>query len=252
MVAKISLSLLLAGIASAADQNVISFAFPGDGYYTIVPTAGVSGSILNIENSRTTMVYQCAKEAETLDDYSSSIGVLCPMSTNLPQTVTFGDGFYGQSTKTDLETITVDLNLQCEVTATPASNGAAVATASPTCTMDFGDTDDAEDAVAVLECAGEDVIGTDTANINTASLVACFTSATATPTNVFTTTYDPSNVWYWTVTVTGTAEGVTVSPTSTGTAAQSTSTGTSGAAGNAVSRLSVAGVVGLAAAVLAL
>ncbi|EKG13540.1 hypothetical protein MPH_09304 [Macrophomina phaseolina MS6] len=250
MLSNIVLPLLLAGAVSAADQSVLSFAFPGDGYYTQVPTSGISGSLIGVEGGRTTLAYTCPEAATALDDYESKVGVLCPLGTNAPQTVTYGDDFYGVSTSTVVNAITAAFVEDCEITATPASGGAASATASPTCTFSFGG-EYADELVAVLTCADPSVIGTDAEDPNTASYLSCISSATATPTDVMTTTWSPDNVWYWSVTVTATASGVSI-PAETGAAASSTGGSTGAASVHAVSRVAVAGVVGLAAVILAL
>ncbi|KAK7703541.1 hypothetical protein SLS57_010898 [Botryosphaeria dothidea] len=252
MISNVALPLLLAGIASAADQTVLSFAFPGDGYYTVVPSSGISGSLVGVEGGRTTVAYTCPEAATAFDDYESKVGVLCPFSTNIPQTVTYGDDYYGISTSTVVSAITVAAVEDCEITATPASGVSASVTASPTCTFSF-DGQYADELVALLTCADPSVVGDSPDDPNTTSYLGCISSATATPTDVMTTTWDPKNVWYWSVTVTASASGASL-PAETGASASASSSGSSSgaAAGNAVSRLAVAGVVGLAGVVLAL
>ncbi|KAB2577270.1 hypothetical protein DBV05_g4104 [Lasiodiplodia theobromae] len=249
MLSKIALPLLLAGIASAQTSDVISFPFVGDGYYTVVPTEGVSGSIVDVKDSRTTMVYECDTYASNIYQYST-VGVLCPLGTNRPVSVTFGDNYWGQLTSVSTAGISATYDQDCDVTATPASNGGISAVESPVCTMSFGG-EYAETLAGLFNCAGN----VDADDIDTDEFYACLTSATATPTKVAVMTLEPTNVWYWTVTVTAVAEGVnTAAAAATGSSASATATGSAGnaAAGTAVSRLSIAGVVGLAAVVLAL
>lgn len=173
MLSKIALPLLLAGIARYADPcpvlkqrstanthisaqsstaDVISFPFVGDGYYTVVPTEGVSGSIVDVKDSRTTMVYECDTYASNIYQYST-VGVLCPLSSNRPVSVTFGDNYWGQMTSVSTDGISATYDQDCEVTATPASNGGLSAVESPVCTLSFGG-EYAETLAGLFNCAG--------------------------------------------------------------------------------------------------
>ncbi|KAL1637731.1 hypothetical protein SLS58_009158 [Diplodia intermedia] len=267
MISNIALPLLLAGIASAQSQttsSVISFPFAGDGYYTVIPTAGVSGSIVGVEDARTTLVYECDTFAADLAAFST-VGVLCPFESAYAQTVTYGAGYWGQETTAVASGITAAVDMDCAITAgTPASDGRATATASPVCTMSFGG-QYKDELAAFANCAG----GIDDVDdIDTQSAIDCLLSPTASATDVAVMTFDPTNVFYWTVTVTAVAEAVATAASASqgssasGTAASATGSsasasatadaGNAAAAGSGVSRIAVAGVVGLAGVVLAL
>lgn len=114
--------------------------------------------MVGVEGGRTTVAYTCPEAATAFDDYESKVGVLCPFSTNIPQTVTYGDDYYGISTSTVVSAITVAAVEDCEITATPASGVSASVTASPTCTFSF-DGQYADELVALLTCADPSVVG---------------------------------------------------------------------------------------------
>ncbi|KAF2145868.1 uncharacterized protein K452DRAFT_283170 [Aplosporella prunicola CBS 121167] len=268
----IATSLAFLGAASAQSatttSTVLSFAFPFGASPAVVPTAGVTGSVVGVESARTTLAFTCAEAAKELTDYSS-VGVLCPIGSNTPMTVTYGPSYFAQSAHTTVETATltapVDLNIECDVpvAATPASNSAKpTATKDAVCTYDFGDNELAEAMGALFQCSQENVAGPVAeiaqSKLNTASVTECIGSAMQHPATTAAVTYKATDVVYWTVTVTDVAKGVTLegaSSKATGSAASASASASAkdnAAAGSFGARLSAAGVVGLAAGVLAL
>ncbi|KAL1624666.1 hypothetical protein SLS56_007729 [Neofusicoccum ribis] len=218
---------------------VLSFAYPGDGSRaTFVPSSGISASIYNVdESSRTTLAFTCPSAGAR-----STAGALCPISSNHPIAVTVGPDHFGwdfyQSYSSDdfaptttlASDVRVDGALRCAVTSTKTK-------ASPVCTVDVTDIPSAAptaDIMANMRCWEEDVAGP-VAN----QTQGVYSSMSATPTTEYTVTRDPTNVIYWTVTVTQIAAGVTVEPSK-------------GAAASFGVSLAGAAVVGVVAAVLAL
>ncbi|GME48621.1 hypothetical protein GTA08_BOTSDO09022 [Neofusicoccum parvum] len=227
---------------------VLSFAYPGDGSRaTFVPTSGISASIYNVdESSRTTLAFTCPSAGAR-----STAGALCPISSNHPIAVTVGPDYFGWDfyrsynsddfapTTTLASDVRVDGALRCAVTSTKTK-------ASPVCTVDVTDIPSAAptaDIMADMQCWEEDVAGpvaNQTQGVyNTLSVGSCQSAMSATPTTEYTVTRDPTNVIYWTVTVTQIAAGVTVEPSK-------------GAAASVGVSLAGSAVVGVVAAVLAL
>ncbi|OJD34290.1 uncharacterized protein BKCO1_24000105 [Diplodia corticola] len=289
MISNTALPLLLAALASSAaaaattTSSVLSFPFVGDGFYTVIPSTGVSGSIVGVDkDARTTLVYECDAFATDVDDFST-VGALCPFATDAAaQTVTFGENYWGQRTTGASDGITAAVDMDCAITvATGASPASAVE--SPVCTMSFGG-DYADELAAIVNCAGG--VGEDADDIDTQSALDCLLSPTAAATDVAVVSFPPTNVFYWTVTVTAVADAVLATSTSasqggsassataaastarsstsasgatTGSAASASATGDAGngaaggaGAGAGVGCVAVAGVVGLAGVVLAL
>ncbi|EKG19944.1 hypothetical protein MPH_02772 [Macrophomina phaseolina MS6] len=226
-------------------STIVSFPWAGrEGAPDFVPTTGISGTILGVQSSRTTLVYTCPSAAQSQEDYDNgAVGALCPVANNTPQTVTYAPDFLGvpftvtyghqyepARTTFDEEKMAYG-QFACQITAAPVPSGtagAASAAADPICTWDI--TSMAEeltpaDIMPDLRCFEEDIVGP-ASNVfyqqwNTASLSSCFSSMSATPTTKATVTRHSTNVRYWTVTVTGAAAEVTLQPTNAKSAAVS-------------------------------
>ncbi|KAF4543285.1 uncharacterized protein LTHEOB_7019 [Lasiodiplodia theobromae] len=230
-------------------STVISFAFPGgqEAPPQVIPTAGVSGSIIDIQSSRTTLAFTCASAVQEPEAYwnGSSPGELCPWFTNSPVTIVYGTDYYGytfnwtyghdyypaRTTFEDYERVAAG-TLGCAVTATPAQQQTPVASVDPTCTVDVTSIPaglEPADVMPSLRCWWEDVAGPQKSlyyrEWNSAAFNSCTSSLTATPTTEATGTYKASDVRYWTVTVTEVAAGVTVQPTQSASAAATVNVG---------------------------
>lgn len=157
-------------------STVISFAFPGGQEAPLViPTAGVSGSIIDIQSSHTTLAFTCASAAPDPQAYwnGSGPGELCPLFTNTPVTIVYGTDYYGyawnwtygndyypaRTTFDDYERVAKG-TLGCAVTATQGQT--PVASVDPTCTVDVTSIPAGlgpADVLPSVRCWWEDVAG---------------------------------------------------------------------------------------------
>ncbi|KAB2575944.1 hypothetical protein BFW01_g2618 [Lasiodiplodia theobromae] len=223
----------------------ISFAFVYDSPDIYVPTSGVSGKVWNVTSSTTTMVFHCPS-GSAKSSSNDTAGVLCAAGDDGgPVAVEFGDDYWSmgfvQPLGTDAfapqttlaEPVTAGYEMHCDITGSKTS-------ASPVCTVNVTSVPAAvktADLMALDRCWEEDVAGprseVDEGTYNTASITSCMSSVSADPTTAYTVTRNPTNVKYWTVTVTEVAAGVTLEPSNA-------------APGSLSVRLSAAAVVGFA------
>lgn len=158
-------------------STVISFAFPGGQEAPLViPTAGVSGSIIDIQSSHTTLAFTCASAAPDPQAYwnGSGPGELCPLFTNTPVTIVYGTDYYGyawnwtygndyypaRTTFEDYERVAAG-TLGCAVTATQGQQ-TPVASVDPMCSIDVTSIPAGlgpADVLPSVRCWWEDVAG---------------------------------------------------------------------------------------------
>ncbi|KAF2137087.1 uncharacterized protein K452DRAFT_302248 [Aplosporella prunicola CBS 121167] len=271
MFAHLTTVLAIAGAVSAASSTsaaassttsfssaVISFPFV-DPFHeaTYVPDSGISGRIIDVQSSRTTLVFSCQTTAKSVDDYfNNKVGALCADKDDDSKEVEviYGDGFFGMPIIQKLDNAgktTAHFDLGCAVTASPAKNDASItAKSDPVCTYDLKGNKNAKEFQEQLECYQDNVAGPISAQmqstLNTASVDACISSISAakgTPTQAL-VTHPASAVRYWTVTVTDVPTNVTLAASQT---AKNGAAGSSFGVGS-----SAAGVLGLLAVVLGL
>lgn len=195
MLPPIATFYLLAGATSAVSSaaaitspaptsTVISFAWAGNAAgNSFAPTTGISGSIIDVQSSLTTLVYTChttswSRDWEAVEAYNNgSIGALCPVLSNDPQTVTYGanflgqavdrtygQGYYGMLKTFDSEVVAHGV-YGCPITAKPVPSGtpgAASATVDPTCTIEMTEFSEGlmpTDILPEMRCLQQDIVG---------------------------------------------------------------------------------------------